>query len=81
MDEAASRGWNTSQKRKRFLIATGTEGYRSITTLRRSSSGGATAHTPARQKTTSSVCKRAESRQASRHCHNGSGQYGNDPQR
>jgi hypothetical protein len=27
MDEAASGGWNASQKRKRFLIATGTEGY------------------------------------------------------
>ena len=27
MDEATSGGWNTSQKRKRFLIATGTEGY------------------------------------------------------
>lgn len=27
MDEAASRGWNTSQKRQHFLIAAVTEGY------------------------------------------------------
>ena len=27
MDEATSGGWNASQKRKRFLIATVTEGY------------------------------------------------------
>ena len=27
MDEATSGGWNASQKRKRFLIATATEGY------------------------------------------------------
>lgn len=27
MDEATSGGWNASKKRKRFLIATVTEGY------------------------------------------------------
>ena len=31
MDEATSGGWNASKKRKRFLIATVTEGYGSST--------------------------------------------------
>lgn len=30
MDEATSGGWNASKKRKRFLIATVTEGYPSV---------------------------------------------------